>query len=62
MKKKMSRVQLCDGARASARCNVHGGAAMKMPGPLPIRALKRRDRRAPLAPNESHAISRYSII
>jgi hypothetical protein len=44
-------VPLSDGARASARFNVHCGAALEMPGPLLIRALKRRERRAPLTSN-----------
>jgi hypothetical protein len=62
MKERFSPVQLCDGARASARFNVHGDAAQKLPGPLSIRALKRRERRAPLAPNVGHPILRCSII
>lgn len=41
--------QLSDGARASARFNIHRGATQEMPGWLSIRALKRRERRAPLA-------------
>jgi len=51
-------VQLTDGARASARLNVHCGATQEIPGPLPIRALKRHKCRAPLA---CHAILRFSI-
>ena len=55
-------VQLSDGARASARYNVHGGAAQESPGPLPLCALKRRERRAPFAPNVCPSILRFSII
>jgi hypothetical protein len=35
------------GARASARFNVHRGEALKISSPLPVRELKRRERRAP---------------
>jgi hypothetical protein len=55
-------VQLIDGARASARFNVHCVAALEMPGPFPIRALKRRERRAPPASNVHHPILQFSII
>jgi hypothetical protein len=37
----------CAGARASARFNVQCGVTQEMSGPLPIRELKRRERRAP---------------
>jgi hypothetical protein len=35
------------GARASARFNVHCEATLKISSALPIRELKRRERRAP---------------
>ena len=35
------------GARASARFNVHCGEAREISSPLPVRELKRRERRAP---------------
>ena len=54
-------VQLSDGARASARYNVHRDAAQESPGPLPLRALKRRERRAPFAPNVCYSILRFSL-
>jgi hypothetical protein len=57
-----SRVPSSVGARASARFNVLGGAVLKMSGSLPIGALKRRERRAPLTPNASHPIPRWSIL
>jgi hypothetical protein len=37
-----------DGARASARFNVHHDGTPELPGPLSVRELKRRERRAPL--------------
>ena len=43
------------GARASARFNVHCGATQEVSGPLPIRELKRRERRAP---NENRAVEK----
>jgi hypothetical protein len=55
-------VRLSAGARASARFNVHGGAALEMSTPLPIRALKRRERRAPPAPNVGHPIFPFPIL
>ena len=58
----LRRVQLSDGARASARFNVHYGATQEMPGPLPFRALKRRERRAPFAPYVCHSILRFSTM
>jgi hypothetical protein len=48
--------------RASARFNVRGGAALEMPAPLPIRAVKRRERRAPPAPNVGHPIFPFPIL
>ena len=54
-------VQWSGGARASARFNVHRGAAQEIPGPLPLRALKRCERRAPFAPYVCHSILRFSI-
>ena len=47
-----------DGARALARFNVRRRTARGMPGPLAVRALKRRKRRAPsraLAPTKRRA-------
>jgi hypothetical protein len=43
------------GARALARFNVHCGAALEMPRPSAIFTLKRRERRAPIAPHNSMA-------
>jgi prepilin-type processing-associated H-X9-DG protein len=48
-------VQWSDGARALARFNLHCGATLEMPSPPSLRVLKRRGRRAPLAPNAWHA-------
>ena len=62
MNNKLSRVQSSAGARASARFNVHGGAALEMSNPLPIRVLKRRERRAPPAPNVGHPIFPFPIL
>ena len=50
-----------DGARALARFNVYRGAAKEMPDPLPLSEWKRPERRAPLAPNVSDFILRFSI-
>ena len=46
-----------DGARASARFNVQKHEARKMPRSLELCALKRRERRAPSAPNACHAVT-----
>ena len=54
-------VPLSDGARALARFNVYRGAAKEMPDPLPLSEWKRPERRAPLAPNVSDFILRFSI-
>jgi hypothetical protein len=62
MNNKLSHVQSSAGARASARFNVHGGAALEMPPPLSIRALKRRERRAPSAPDLCHPIFPFPIL
>jgi hypothetical protein len=47
----------CCGVRASARFNVHGGATLEVSGVSSIRALKRRERRAPPILNSSALIS-----
>ena len=52
---------LSDGARASARFNIHRVAAQKFPGQIPIRGLKRRERRAPFAAKVYHSILRFSL-
>jgi hypothetical protein len=49
-------MQQSDGARALARFNIQSGAALKNPRPPAICALKRRERRAPLAPNSCRSI------
>src|ERR1019366_7684713 len=54
-------VQYGDGARRSRRFNVHKQAARKMPSPLALFMLKRRERRAPLTPESCHPILRTSI-
>jgi len=62
MNDRLSLVLLSYGARASDRFNVYCGATLKWPGPFPIRALKRRERRAPLAPDVCPPILRCSMI
>ena len=54
-------VQYGDGARASARFNFQFHEAHKTCGPLAVWKLKRRERRAPLAPKLCHSILRASI-
>ncbi len=55
-------VQYGDGARASARFNAQSCGVHKTPSPLAVWTLKRRERRAPLAPLACHSVSRGSII
>ena len=54
-------VQYGDGARASARFNAQSCGAHKTPSPLAVWTLKRRERRAPLAPLPCHSVSGGSI-
>lgn len=54
-------VSSADGARALARFNVHCDEAQEMSAPLSTRALKRRERRAPLAPSAGRSLSRVSL-
>ena len=53
--------QYGDGARASARFNAQSCGAHKTPSPLAVWTLKRRERRAPLAPLPCHSVSGGSI-
>ena len=55
-------VQYGDGARASARFNVQGCGAHKTSRPFADWTLKRRERRAPLAPLSGRAFLRASMI
>jgi hypothetical protein len=52
-------VKLSDGARASARFNVHGRVAFAIPGSAPVHVLMRRERRAPLVPEMDRPIFRF---
>jgi hypothetical protein len=54
--------QWCDGARASARFHVQLGEAQPMAGPLAVRTLQRRERRAPLVSSAWQTIPRVSKV
>ena len=49
------------GARALDRFNVQKQGARKIPSPLELCMLKRRERRAPLAPSGGRSILRFSL-
>ena len=53
--------QYGDGARASARFTGQKDEAHETIGPLTEGTLKRRERRAPVAPSARHSITRASI-
>ena len=65
-------VSTCAGARALARFNVHCGVAREISGLLPVRTLKRRERRAPspsvtrssadLCRNSALALAIWSVV
>ncbi|MGH9581085.1 MAG: hypothetical protein ACRD2R_08830, partial [Terriglobales bacterium] len=53
---------MADGARALARFNIRRRTAWKIPSPLPLRAMKRRERRAPLLSGLRHRFSQASLV
>jgi len=58
----MNATNISGGARASARFNAHDGAAAENSNPPSLWALKRRERRAPLAPIRCSSIAGDFVI